>query len=198
MEQVTHSAAETERLGRALGLALGGEIVAPGRRPIVPGGTPGALGAGTTWLLSGEMGAGKTVLIRGITRGLGVRGRIRSPGFTLVTSYRGTLPVVHVDLYRLEDEGLVADLGLLDLVPDRGILLIEWGERAQGAVDRDHFVFCLEHRGGDRRLIRLEARGPRSAAVGRELARALGWPDVEAARGTMTKGTRSQETAHPC
>ncbi len=159
----TSAAAETEQLGRDLGAELG----RPRCRP---------LGAGTTWLLTGEMGAGKTVLIRGVCRGLGVRGRIRSPGFTLVTSYRGEIPIVHVDLYRLEDPAQVEGLGITDLVPPEAILLVEWGERAESAVDADRFEIGIEHRGADERRIRLHARGGRSTGIGRTLAAALGWP----------------------
>jgi tRNA threonylcarbamoyladenosine biosynthesis protein TsaE len=162
-ERTTAAAAETELLGRALGRALG-----------EPGEIPGeARGAGTVWLLSGEMGAGKTALVRGIARGLGARGRIRSPGFTLVTTHPGRLPIVHVDLYRLEDPALVEELGLADLVPPAAIVLIEWGERAGGVVDADHFEVAIEHEGGDRRHIRMTAHGSRSATIGRALAPVL-------------------------
>lgn len=159
----TAAAAETEFLGRALGRALG-----------EPGEIPGeARGAGTVWLLCGEMGAGKTALVRGVARGLGARGRIRSPGFTLVTTHPGRLPIVHVDLYRLEDPSLVEELGLADLAPPAGVVLIEWGERARGVVDADHFEVAIEHGGGDRRRIRMTAHGSRSATIGRALASIL-------------------------
>jgi tRNA threonylcarbamoyladenosine biosynthesis protein TsaE len=152
LERVTESEAETEALGRALGSRLG----------------PG-LGAGSTWLLSGEMGAGKTVLARGLCRGLGVEGRVRSPSFTLVTSYRGRLPVVHVDLYRLESPEAIEGLGWDELRPADAILIVEWGERARPLVGEDRFeaeLSCLDQ---DRRLIRLAALGAEGMAIGREL-----------------------------
>lgn len=162
-ERTTRAAAETELLGRALGRALG----EPGENPGI------ARGAGTWWLLVGEMGAGKTAFVHGVARGLGARGRIRSPGFTLVTTHAGRLPIVHVDLYRLEDPALVEGLGLAEVTPPAGVVFIEWGERARGAADADHFEIAIEDQGGDGRLIRMTAWGPRSAALGRALEPAL-------------------------
>ena len=152
-ERMTDSAAETEALGRRLGERLH---------------------SGSVWLLTGEMGAGKTVFARGICRGLGVQDRVRSPSFTLVTNYaRGRLPVVHADLYRLESSASVEQLGWEDLAADGTVLLVEWGERARSLVGADRFEAELRHLGSDRRLIRLTACGPVGEAVGRELLAGL-------------------------
>ena len=83
-------------------------------------------------LLSGDLGAGKTALARGILAGLGHVGEVPSPTFTLVQSYEVPgvrLPVWHVDLYRLEDPEEVEELGLDEILAD-GALIIEWPERA--------------------------------------------------------------------
>lgn len=174
-ERATRAAAETELLGQALGRALG--------EPAANAGL--AAGADTWWLLIGEMGAGKTAFVHGVARGLGARGRIRSPGFTLVTTHAGRLPIVHVDLYRLEDPALVEGLGLAEVVAPGSVVFIEWGERARDAVDADHFEIAIEDRGGDERSIRMTAWGPRSAALGRALAPMLAaWP--AAAAGVVT------------
>lgn len=152
LERVTESEAETEELGRTLGARLDPER-----------------GAGSTWLLSGELGSGKTVLARGLCRGLGVRGRVRSPSFTLVTSYRGRLPVVHIDLYRLESEEAIADLGWDELSMGDAVLIVEWGERARPWVGEDRFEAELRHLGPERRLVRLTALGTEGTVLGREL-----------------------------
>jgi len=165
-ERRTRAAAETELLGRALGRALG----EPGEKPGI------ARGAGTWWLLVGEMGAGKTAFVHGVARGLDAHGRIRSPGFTLVTMHAGRLPIVHVDLYRLEDPALVEALGLAEVAPPGGIVFIEWGERARNAVDADHFEIAIDDQGGDDRLIRMTAWGPRASALGRALEPVLAAP----------------------
>ena len=156
LDRVTGSAAETEAIGRAIGAELGaGE------------------GAGTVWLLTGNLGAGKTVFVRGICRGLGVGGRVRSPGFTLITRYPGPIPVMHVDLYRLERPSEVEALGWEELLLPEGILLVEWGERAREIAGPDRVEIELEDLGQDRRRIRMRALG-RARALVPMLERAAG------------------------
>jgi tRNA threonylcarbamoyladenosine biosynthesis protein TsaE len=153
LERETRGEAETEALGRQLGERLD---------------------RGSIWLLTGEMGAGKTVFARGICRGLGVVDPVRSPSFTLVTEHRrGRIPIIHADLYRLETAAAIADLGWDDLTADGAILLVEWGERARSLVGPDRFEVELKHLGGDRRLIRLAAWGPAGSALGRDLTAGL-------------------------
>ena len=156
IDRETASAAETEALGRAIGTEL---AAGPG--------------AGTIWLLTGNLGAGKTVFVRGICRGLGVSGRVRSPGFTLVTRHAGQVPVVHVDLYRLERPGDVEGIGWDDLLVGDGILLVEWGERAWELAGPDRLEVEIEDRGQDRRRIRIRALGG-ARALGPLLERAAG------------------------
>ena len=85
------------------------------------------------WLigLTGELGAGKTQLVKGIARGLGVRERILSPTFALVHSYAsGRLPLFHLDLYRLDTPAQVIGAGLEEyLYPRQGVTVVEWVER---------------------------------------------------------------------
>lgn len=82
---------------------------------------------GDVVLLVGALGAGKTVLAKGIAVGLGVDEPVVSPTFTLAREYEGRLPLLHADLYRLEHGDEIADLGVEDF--DGGIAVVEWGER---------------------------------------------------------------------
>jgi tRNA threonylcarbamoyladenosine biosynthesis protein TsaE len=108
---------------------------------------------GDVVLVSGELGTGKTTLVRGACRALGVAEPVTSPTFTIGRRYRGRAPVSHLDLFRLEDlRG--EDPGLLDdyLTPD-SIAFIEWPPAA-APLERPPAVRVeLTHQGGDRRLI---------------------------------------------
>lgn len=111
------------------------------------------LSPGDVVLVSGEMGAGKTTLVRGAARALGVGGPVVSPTFTIGRRYAGRVPVSHVDLYRLdgledEDPALLADY----LTPD-AVAFVEWPEQAGGGLPTATLRVRLEHLGGDRRAI---------------------------------------------
>jgi tRNA threonylcarbamoyladenosine biosynthesis protein TsaE len=85
---------------------------------------------GEIFALHGVLGAGKTQLAKGLARGLGFRGDVTSPTFTIVHEYRGgRLPFYHIDLYRIEREKDAIDLGLEEYLPSDGVTLIEWPER---------------------------------------------------------------------
>jgi tRNA threonylcarbamoyladenosine biosynthesis protein TsaE len=110
--------------------------------------------------LQGPLGAGKTVLVRGLCAGLGVAETdVTSPTFAIVNAYRGRLPVLHVDLYRVSDLEEVEATGLLDLL-DEAVALVEWVDRvpeilAPDVVPARAFRVDVEDLGGDRRRIRL-------------------------------------------
>jgi tRNA threonylcarbamoyladenosine biosynthesis protein TsaE len=85
---------------------------------------------GIVVLLVGPLGAGKTVLAKGIARGLGITEQVVSPTYTIVSEYAsGRRPVHHVDLYRIEGSEQMENLGLEDIMAGNGIVLIEWGEK---------------------------------------------------------------------
>jgi tRNA threonylcarbamoyladenosine biosynthesis protein TsaE len=108
---------------------------------------------GDVVLVSGELGAGKTTLIRGACRALGVTERVTSPTFTIGRRYAGRVRVSHLDLFRLDDLG-GEDPGLLDdyLTPD-AVAFVEWPAAAE-PLDRPVAARVeLEHQGGDRRLV---------------------------------------------
>ncbi|RPI00636.1 MAG: tRNA (adenosine(37)-N6)-threonylcarbamoyltransferase complex ATPase subunit type 1 TsaE [Calditrichaeota bacterium] len=87
------------------------------------------LSLGDVVCLHGDLGAGKTVCIKGVCAGLGVSEHVTSPTFTLINEYRGALPVYHFDFYRIADEHEVFELGLPEYLNGDGICLIEWPDR---------------------------------------------------------------------
>ncbi len=137
-ETLTRSDAETEALAAELAAAFrGGEIV----------------------LLSGELGAGKTVFVRGLARGVGADPEeVASPTFVLLTRYPGRLMLHHADLYRLAGGGDDLELGLEELPGPRGVLAIEWAERLSVRPWDPALAIrvTLEHAGDDTRRVRIE------------------------------------------
>ncbi len=128
-----------------------------------------ALGAvlvpGDVIALVGDLGAGKTTFVRGLARGAGVdEAVVASPTFALVSEYPGRLTVLHLDLYRLERERELDELGFDDVL-DRAdaAAVIEWADRFAHRLPRDHLRIELTH-AGDGRVIAATALGPRSAA----------------------------------
>jgi tRNA threonylcarbamoyladenosine biosynthesis protein TsaE len=111
------------------------------------------LGAGTVLLLEGDLGAGKTAFVRGLAEGLGISAdEVTSPTFTLVHEYRGgRLPLIHVDLYRLDRVDL-DDIGLDQDLAAQGIIAIEWPERLLRSI-AGAITIHLADRGADRREI---------------------------------------------
>jgi len=134
----SHSAEQTE--------ALGGKVAA-------------RLSPGDVVLIQGELGAGKTTLVRGAARALGVTGPVTSPTFTIGQRYQAPVPVSHVDLYRVpglagEDPDLLADYLRGDTVA-----FVEWPTGGEGTIEgfaRIAARIRLEHAGGDRRLVSVE------------------------------------------
>jgi tRNA threonylcarbamoyladenosine biosynthesis protein TsaE len=101
---------------------------------------------GDVYLLTGPLGAGKTCLIQGIARGLGVSGHARSPTFVLMTRYQGRLTLHHVDLYRIEHPLEAWDLGLEDVIAaNDAVLAVEWADRAADLFPEDGLWIAMDY-----------------------------------------------------
>ena len=132
----THSAEETTQLGRELAQEL------------KPGGVV---------LLRGDLGAGKTTLVKGIAEGFHAAAAedVTSPTFTLIHEYRGPeVSLYHIDLYRIDTQRELDTLALDDLMDPKSILLIEWGEKFDRFVRERNAEIAIEHLGGDHRRVR--------------------------------------------
>lgn len=132
MVERTAGAAQTEALG---------ERLAAGLEP------------GDVVLVSGELGAGKTTLIRGACRGLGVRDPVTSPTFTIGQRYQGRVPISHLDLYRLDDLDAEDPALLEDYLGPDSIAFIEWPAAAEPRLGRATRRIEIRHAGGDEREI---------------------------------------------
>ena len=126
-------------------------------------------------LFHGELGSGKTVFIRGICEALGINKKIvRSPSFTLVNEYKGILPVVHADLYRLEgNKTAVKSLSLNEYIDEGCVLLVEWAEN--GDFDMDDILRIKIETNSDNKDMRkltLSAAGARAESILAEFASA--------------------------
>src|SRR6266498_3234849 len=125
---ISHSPAETEALGEAWGRA-----------------------ATNGWVIGlvGDLGAGKTQLVKGLARGLGITARVHSPTFTLVNLYSGgRLRLFHLDLYRLDTRAQILAAGLEEYLQPDGVTVIEWAERwfekteKHEPMQRDSSFYC--------------------------------------------------------
>ena len=116
------------------------------------------LAMGSVLLLTGDLGAGKTAFVRGLAAGLGIDpGEVTSPTFTLVHEYRGgRLPLIHVDLYRL-DRADLDEIGLDEDLAASGVIAIEWAERLSRAI-KSAITVTIADRGGDQRDIEIVTR----------------------------------------
>lgn len=122
------------------------------------------LTGGEVLALTGDLGTGKTVLTRGIALGLGIpMDQVSSPTFTLIQEYTGSIPLIHVDLYRLERPSEIATLGLEEYFTQDKIVIIEWAERFPQIVPSDHITIRLEYgEAADTRLLSVSGTGPQS------------------------------------
>ena len=135
--RVTHSPEETTLFGREIAVHLHPPCLV---------------------LLEGDLGAGKTTLVKGIVAGLGAASEdeVTSPSFTLVHEYGPAHKVFHADLYRIEGARDLATLGLDDLSGQAATVLIEWGEKLGDNIPKPCVKIRMEHHGSDSRRILIE------------------------------------------
>lgn len=158
LELVSESEDETRRIGERLGQFLE---------------------AGDVLLLEGNFGAGKTVMVQGIAKGLGSEDRVTSPSFTLVNEYkaalaRGSTPIYHADLYRIESVDEALALGIEEYLDGRGIFIVEWPEKARDIWPAERLWVYLDVEDENKRVIRFDAKGERYVKLITELAGSLG------------------------
>ena len=131
----THSAEETTELGRRLAVEIKPDSIV---------------------LLRGELGAGKTTLVKGIAEGFNAARaeEVTSPTFTLIHEYRGPeVTLYHIDLYRIDTQRELDTLALDDLMTANSILLMEWGEKFQRFATERDVEIAIEHKGSDDRSV---------------------------------------------
>ncbi len=145
-EYVTHSSEETMELGRELAALL------------IP---QKMMGSSKMMVLRGELGAGKTTLVKGIAAALGAAEpeEVTSPTFTLMHEYAGReVRLFHLDVYRLETQRQLDTLGVEELLTLDSMVLIEWGEKFPWIVERCDGEIAMAHAGGDTRRITVRLR----------------------------------------
>jgi len=121
--------------------------------------------------LAGDLGTGKTVFARGLARALGVEDPVVSPTFTIVREYEGRVPVVHVDVYRIDTFQELHDLGFEEVLRDDAVTLVEWGDVIDGMLPGDRLdVRLAAGAGDDERVIEIEGHGRSWRARAAELA----------------------------
>lgn len=145
-EIVIHSLEETAALGEKLGSLL----------------FPGSL-----LTLSGDLGAGKTTLTKSIGKAIGVKKVINSPTFTILKTYYGTMPLYHIDAYRLE--GISQDLGFEEVFEADGVCVIEWPHYIEEQLPAERLEIEILRSGEEERTFCLKAKGERYEKIVREL-----------------------------
>jgi tRNA threonylcarbamoyladenosine biosynthesis protein TsaE len=132
----------------------------------------GLLFPGAVVALVGQLGAGKTHLVRAVAEGLGLAdGRVvSSPTFVLIQEYPARLPVYHFDAYRLRGEAEFAELGAHEYFEGDGVCLVEWADRVRGALPPEHLRITLTVTGERSRRAEVEATGGRYEEIVRALS----------------------------
>jgi len=134
-ERVSSSPEETEALGQSLARCL----------------KPGAVVA-----LQGALGAGKTCLARGIAQGLGIAESVTSPTYTIINEYPGTVPMYHIDAYRLNTDEDFDSTGAGEYIGAAGVTVIEWPQRIPRSIPPDAITVQIEISGPQSRTFRIE------------------------------------------
>jgi tRNA threonylcarbamoyladenosine biosynthesis protein TsaE len=140
VQLISHSPEQTQRLGFCLGkLAQASDV----------------------FLLTGNLGSGKTCLTQGIAWGLDVKEYAFSPSFVIVREYHGRLPLYHIDFYRLDRVEEIVDLGLDEYLYGKGVCVVEWAEKGIAVLPKEHFLINLSYVSDIERTISLKPKGHR-------------------------------------
>lgn len=116
--------------------------------------------------LFGDLGSGKTTMVKGMAKGLRILDKkVNSPTFVLLNIYRGRLPLYHFDFYRLENTAEILQIGIDEFLYDDGVSVIEWAERLQTLLPEEYLEVRLAHAGEKQRQIQLRAHGQRYSAL---------------------------------
>lgn len=133
---VSNSPGETIELGQTLG---------------------GKTDSGALICLYGELGSGKTTLVKGIAKGLGITEKITSPSYLLMKKYGGKTPLFHIDLFRIDSPDEAIEVGIDDhLIDPEGVVAVEWAERIKKILPEERIDVRLDF-GGKKRKIKIEA-----------------------------------------
>jgi tRNA threonylcarbamoyladenosine biosynthesis protein TsaE len=120
----------------------------------------GLAAPGDLIVLAGDLGTGKTAFAQGLGKALGITETIVSPAFVLVRTYEGRLPLVHLDVYRLDHLQEVFDLGIAELIDSGGVTVIEWGDVVTPALPADFLEITLTRgEADDDRVVSLQPTG---------------------------------------
>ena len=142
MQFVSHNTQETEQFGEEVAKSLrGGDVLA----------------------FTGSLGMGKTAFTRGLARGLGCRGRVTSPTFTIVNEYDGKTPLFHFDMYRLGPSDELFDIGWDDYLARGGVCAVEWSERVSDALPDDTIYVDIARGEEDENMRTITVTGGRFA-----------------------------------
>lgn len=139
-ELISHSPEQTQKLGVSIG-----ELASPG----------------DIFLLVGGLGTGKTCLTQGIAWGLGIKEYAVSPSFVLVRELYGRLPLYHIDLYRLDHQEEIIELGLDDYLYGNGVCVVEWAEKGLKVLPAEHLLIEISYLSDTERCFRLKPSGQR-------------------------------------
>jgi tRNA threonylcarbamoyladenosine biosynthesis protein TsaE len=140
VQLTSHSPEQTQQLGNCLGkLSQAGDV----------------------FLLTGNLGSGKTCLTQGIAWGLEVKEYAFSPSFVIVREYHGRLPLYHIDFYRLNRVEEIVDLGLDEYLYGKGVCVVEWAEKGMAVLPKEHFLINLSYISDIVRTISLEPKDHR-------------------------------------
>ncbi len=143
--------------------------------------------AGDVFLLSGDLGAGKTCLTQGILWGLGGNEYARSPTFVLICEYPARLTLYHMDLYRLDTIDEIIDLGLDDYFLGDGVCVVEWAEKGTQAFIGEHLTVRIEDTGGESRSLTFSSDSSRYSetisALKQQFSHSSNTPQSQAANG---------------